>query len=89
LAKDLRNKKFAREFILASVEEDTSLQRVLGAVVRAYGIKEFAELIEMPSPNLVRALSDKANPTVSTLSRILEPFGLTISVTPVQKKRAA
>lgn len=43
LAEDLRDREFAREFLLAAVEDDISIQVVLGKVIRAYGVKEFAD----------------------------------------------
>jgi hypothetical protein len=39
LAKDLKNPRFAREFLLASIDEDISLQHALGKVIRAMGEK--------------------------------------------------
>jgi hypothetical protein len=45
LAKDLRNPKFSREFIMAALEEGISIQAALGKVIRAYGIKEFSKRI--------------------------------------------
>ena len=54
LAEDLRNPAFAREFLMAAVDEGNALQQALGKVVRAMGVKEFAEKIGMESPNLLQ-----------------------------------
>ena len=91
LSADLRNPDFCREFILASLGEGLSLQKVLGKVVRSYGIKEFAKLIKMAPPNLIRAINPKHNPTQETLNRLLRPFGLRLTVAPIveTKKRSA
>lgn len=86
LAKDLRNPKFAREFLIAALEEGISLQMVLGKVIRAYGIKEFSKRIKMESPNLLRAIDPKHNPTQETLNRLLQPFGLKLAVSPIEEK---
>ena len=41
LAEDLRDPEFAREFLLAAIDEEVPLQVALGKVVRAMGVKEF------------------------------------------------
>jgi probable addiction module antidote protein len=87
LAKDLRNPQFAREFLLAAVEEGVSLQHALGKAIRAIGVKEFAEKIGMESPNLLRAINPRHNPTQATINRLLTPFGLKLSLTPVVKPK--
>jgi probable addiction module antidote protein len=85
LANDLKNPEFAREFLLAAVEEGVSLQQALGKVIRAMGVKEFAEKIGMESPNLLRAINPRHNPTQTTIDRLLAPFGLKLSLTPIGK----
>jgi len=87
LANDLRNPQFAREFLLAAVDEGISLQHALGKVIRAMGVKEFAAKIDMESPNLLRAINPRHNPTQSTINRLLNPFGLKLSLTPIQKPK--
>lgn len=83
LTEDLKDPEFAREFLLAAMEENIALQVALGKVIRAYGLKEFAELVEMPSSNLTRALNPESNVTQKTLNRLLQPFGLQLSVAPI------
>jgi DNA-binding phage protein len=80
LAGDLQDREFAREFLLAAVEEDVSIQAALGKVIRAYGLKEFAAEIDMPSSNLSRALMPSSNVTQQTLNRLLKLFGLRLSI---------
>ena len=63
LAQDLRDPEFAREFLLSAVEEGIPLQLALGKVVRAMGVKEFAAKVHMASPNLLRTLNPRHNPT--------------------------
>ena len=87
LAKDLTNPEFAREFLLAAVEEGVSLQQALGKVIRHMGIKEFAGKISMESPNLLRAINPRHNPTQSTINRLLSPFGLKLSLARIGKPR--
>jgi DNA-binding phage protein len=93
LAKDLQDLNFAREFLLASLAEGISVQVVLGKVIRAMGVKEFSKKSKIASPNILRAINPKHNPTQDTLNRLLKPFGLMLTVAPIgqgsPKKRAA
>jgi DNA-binding phage protein len=74
LARDLRNPEFAREFLLAAIEDGVSDQVALGKVIRAIGVKEFAEKIAVARPNVLRAINPRHNPTQDTLNRLLKPF---------------
>ncbi|MGI8783959.1 MAG: DNA-binding protein [Acidobacteriota bacterium] len=85
LAQDLRNPKFAREFLLAAIEEGVPLQHALGKVIRAMGVKEFGVKISMASPNLLRAINPRHNPTQETLNRLLRPFQLRLSLARIAK----
>jgi probable addiction module antidote protein len=87
LAKDLRNPALAREFLMAAVDEGSVLQQALGKVVRAMGVKEFAVKIGMESPNLLRAINPRHNPTQATINRILNPLGLRLSLAQIKKPR--
>ena len=80
LAEDLRDEEFAREFLLASVEEGVPIQAALGKVIRAMGVKEFAEKARMASPNVLRVIGPRHNPTQATLNRLLKPFRLRLSL---------
>ncbi len=87
LAEDLRNPDFAREFLMAAIEEGISLQHALGKVVRAMGVKEFAAKVGMESPNVLRAINPRHNPTQATLNRLLRPLGLKLSLAPVESPK--
>ena len=87
LAEDLRNPEFGREFLLAAIEEGISLQHALGRAIRAIGVKEFAATIGMESPNLLRAINPRHNPTQSTINRLLNPFGLKLSLASIGKPK--
>jgi DNA-binding phage protein len=71
------------------LDEGLPLQSVLAKVIRLYGVKEFAAVVKLPSSNLLRALRPGHNPTLGTLTKLLEPFGLEINIGPVRKKAAA
>jgi DNA-binding phage protein len=59
----------------------------LGKVIRAMGVKEFAAKIGMESPNLLRAINPRHNPTQSTINRLLNPFGFKLSLARIQKPK--
>ncbi len=80
LAEDLRSPTFARKFLLAAIDEGVPIQAALGKVVRAMGVKEFAAKVRMASPNVLRAINPRHNPTQETLNRLLKPFRLKLSV---------
>ena len=86
LANDFKDSTFVREFINAALDEGVPIQDVLRKLVDVVGLKETSKKTKMPSPNILRALSPKHNPTLETLSRILRPFGLKLSVTMVERK---
>jgi DNA-binding phage protein len=87
LARDLKDPEFARAFLLAAIEDGGSLQQALGKAVRAIGVKEFGARVGMASPNLLRAIHPRHNPTQATLNRLLEPFGLKLSLAPLKKRK--
>jgi DNA-binding phage protein len=87
LAGDLRDKTFAREFLLAAIDEGVSIQVALGKAIRAMGVKEFAASVEMAPPNVLRAISPRHNPTQETLNRLLRPFRLRLSLAPIERRR--
>ena len=80
LAADLQDETFAREFLLAAIDDGVPLQQALAKVVRAIGVKEFATKIGMASPNVSRAIDARHNPRQETLNRLLEPFGLRLGL---------
>ena len=79
----IRNQAFARAFLLAAIEEGVPLQVALGKVIRAMGVKECAAKVGMASPNLLRVLNPRHNPTQDTLNRLLKPFRG--AITPAQR----
>lgn len=90
LAKDLRNPSFAQEFLLSLLEDNYTLQQALAKAIRAYGIKEFAQKVNMPSSNVARAINENYNPSQKTLETLLHVFRLRLAAQPVSsRKRAA
>lgn len=92
LAQDLQNEEFAREFLLAAIDEGVPIQVALAKVIRASGVKEFAAKVGMASPNVLRAIDRRYNPTQRTLNRLLGPFNLRLSLARIEtskRRRAA
>jgi DNA-binding phage protein len=87
LAQDLRDPAFAREFLLAAIGEGVDLQIALGKVIRAMGVREFGAKVRMASPNVLRAINPRHNPTQDTLNRLLRPFRLRLSLAPIKDQR--
>jgi DNA-binding phage protein len=87
LATDLEDPEFARQFLAAAVEDGIPLKTALAKVIRATGVKEFAATVGMPSPNVLRAIHPKHNPTQETLERLLKPFGLRIGLAEIKQRR--
>ena len=87
LAKDLRDREFAREFLLAAMDEGVPIQVALGKVIRAMGVKEFAATVKMASPNVLRAINPRHNPTQDSLNRLLKPFRLRLSLARLDSPR--
>jgi len=85
LAQDLRDQEFASEFLLAAMDEGVPIQIALGKVIRAMGVKEFAGKVRMASPNVLRAIHPRHNPTQDTLNRLLGPFRLKLSLARIDK----
>jgi len=84
-ARDLRNREFARQFLLAAIEEGIPLQHALGKVVRAVGVKEFATGVGMESAILMRTIDPRHIPIQATTNRLLKPFGLRLSLSPIER----
>jgi DNA-binding phage protein len=87
LAHDLEDPAFAREFLLGAVDEGVPVQVALGKVIRAMGVKEFAAKVKMASPNVLRAINPRHNPTQDTLNRLLRPFKLRLTLAPLDSPK--
>lgn len=80
LSDEFANLKFRREYFLTLIhDEDLSVIEALRRVVRAMGIKEFGELIDMPASNVSRVLASN-DFKLTTLEKFLAAFGLELSV---------
>ena len=50
------------------------------------GVKEFAAKVRIASPNVLRAINPRHNPTQDTLNRLLKLFKLRLSPAPLTGK---
>lgn len=89
LAQDLRDQEFARELLLAAMDEDLPIQVALGKVIRARGVQEFAVKVKMARPFVLRAINPRHNPSQDTIDRLLKPFGLKLSLVRIEKTSRA
>jgi DNA-binding phage protein len=87
LAARLRNRAFARAFLLSAIDEGFTVQQALAKVIRAIGVTEFAAQVHMARPNVQRAIQPRHNPTQETLNRLLAPFRLRLSLAPIAARR--
>jgi DNA-binding phage protein len=77
----LQNPDYAREYILAAIEDGDDLHAALADVVRAVGATRYSTWAkEIHRPNLLRAIRKGANPTLKTIDRLLAPLGLRLAV---------
>lgn len=83
-ADDLRDPAYAAGYLNISLEDDgiEGFLYALQKVARAHGVSKVAENSCMARESLYRALSDKGNPGVRPLARVLDALGLRLTVTP-------
>lgn len=82
ISAELKDLKYARDFLLELLNEGDDLQTALGRLVRLYGVKEYALLVKMESPAVQRAIHPEHNPTKQTLQNLLAPLKLELGAKP-------
>lgn len=65
------------------LDDPAALLVALRQIAKAHGMAEVARRAELGEKTLFRALSDKGNPTLTTVHKVLHAVGLRLSVTPV------
>ena len=75
----------AAVYIDAAMELDdpAALLVALRHVAKAHGMAEVARRADVGDKTLFKALSDKGNPTLETVNKVLHAVGLCLSVAPV------
>jgi len=83
-ADDLRDPTYAAGYLNIALEDDgiEGFLYALQKVARAHGISKVATSSDLPRESLYRALSEKGNPGIKPLSRVLDSLGLCLTVSP-------
>lgn len=88
LAHDLQDPKFSR----VSARRGRGWRPCSGVarqVIRAMGVKEFSAKVRTASPNVLRAINPRHNPTQDALNRVLRPFKLRLTLAPIEPSETA
>lgn len=64
------------------------IKRALSDIARSKGMAAIAEAAGMKRESLYKALGEKGNPTLVTLSKVLDAMGLRLSVSPKEREPA-
>ncbi|MDU7589489.1 MAG: putative addiction module antidote protein [Acidovorax sp.] len=64
------------------LEDAAALLVALRHVAKAHGMAEVARRADVGDKTLFKALSDKGNPTLETVNKVLHAVGLRLSVAP-------
>ena len=85
LASQLSDYEFRKEYLLTLMEGDEEdsmeVHEALIHVAKKMGVTEFSELVKMNRVAVSRFISLGSRPKVSTLEKMLKPFGLKIRLT--------
>lgn len=89
LLKQLKNPSEAAEYLNACYQdsEEVFLAGLRNVVEAKGGVRAVAKLSELNRENLYRVLSDKGNPTLYSLTSLLDAIGISIHFTPVRKRK--
>ena len=72
------------EYLRASLEENdpTFFVKAIGNVARAKGMSQVTQATQLGRQNLYKALSGERNPRIGTLMKVLDSFGVQLTVAP-------
>src|SRR5260370_24806346 len=76
VSEKLSVKAFAREYLLASMEEGKDLLESLRDLIRQRGIKEFCAERHLPEATVKRVLAGSHSTSMATYEKILKTFHL-------------
>jgi probable addiction module antidote protein len=89
-ADDLRDPAYAAGYLNITLEDDgiEGFLYALQKVARAHGVSQVASGSDLPRESLYRALSEKGNPGIKPLARVLDALGLRLTITPTIREAA-
>lgn len=61
-------------------------QKAVGEVARARGMGEVASISGVTRASLYKSLTEEGNPSLSTMTRVIETFGLRFSIQPLESE---
>jgi probable addiction module antidote protein len=70
-------------------KDPAQIADALGVLARARGMREVAKKAGLNRESLYRILSDKGNPEIATVLRVLQVLGLELVAQPAKAKRKA
>ena len=81
---DLRDPVYAAGYLNIALEDNgvEGFLYALQKVARVHGMSQVAEKSDLPRESLYRSLSEKGNPGIKPLARVLDSLGLSLSITP-------
>ena len=83
LLKRLNNSEYAAEYLeqtLASGDSSAFLVALKDVIDARGGVGNLARELRIARPSLYKILSQRGNPTLETLQKILHPLGLRVSI---------
>ena len=90
---DLKNPEIAASYLDAALDDDEydpeAFLLALRRVAQAHGVAFVAKSAELGRESLYKALSGEGNPSIRTLSKVLEAVGMRLSVRPKEQGQAA
>lgn len=87
LSQSLKNPQEAAAYLDAVMEmgDSAALLLALRQVAKAHGMTDVARRANVGERTLFRSLSDKGDPTINTLNKVLHEMGLRLSVEPLSE----
>ena len=90
LERRLKNPAYASEYLMTCLEDregdsEELFLMALRDIAKAHGFQWIAKRTQLGRESLYKAISEKGNPTLSTLTSILDAMGLRISIKPRRK----
>lgn len=78
----LKTEKEIKEYLNASFETGDSklIARALGDVARIKGMSKIAKATKLDRSSLYNSLTEQGDPKLSTVTKIIETFGYSVSI---------